>query len=83
MTDSTMFVFTLRNLRPAVPYLACSERLQRKVQKQVLLVLSEGQSAARVQAIVFIRTMAIALPSPALASALKVVSTCTLVWAEY
>ena len=67
-----MVVFMLRHLRPSVPFLVCSERLQRKFLKQALQLFGGGATSVRVQAILFIRQMAVALPPPTLSLAMKV-----------
>ena len=67
-----MVVFMLRHLRPSVPFLICSERLQRKFLKQALQQFGGGATSVRVQAILFIRQMAVALPPPTLSLAMKV-----------
>lgn len=67
-----MVVFLLRHLRPCIPFLTSSDRLQRKYLKQVLQLFGDGKTRVRVQAVLFLRQMAIALPPPFLSLAMKV-----------
>ena len=76
MTDEAMVVFLLRHLRPCIPFLVSSERLQRKCLKQVLQLFGEGKTRVRVQAVLFLRQMAVALPPPFLSLAMKVEIPC-------
>ena len=72
MTDEAMVVFLLKHLRPSVPFLVSSERLQRKYLKQVLQLFGGSTTRVRVQAVLFLRQMAVTLPPPFLSSAMKV-----------
>ena len=72
MTDSAMLTFMLRRLRVSVVLLAPFAKLQRKFLKQVLTIFGGADKAPRLQALLFIRRMAAALPPPALELALKV-----------
>ena len=67
-----MLTFMLRRLRVSVVLLAPFARLQRKFLKQVLTIFGGADKAPRLQALLFIRHMAAALPPPALELALKV-----------
>lgn len=71
MTDSAMLTFMLRRLRVSVVLLAPFAKLQRKFLKQVLTIFGGADKAPRLQALLFIRRMAAALPPPALELALK------------
>lgn len=74
LTDEAMTVFMLRHLRQSTAFLVVSERLQRKLLKHLLQLFGQGETAARVQAILFIRQMAVVLPPPTLSLAMKVCS---------
>lgn len=67
-----MQLFTLRRLRAAVPFLAAFQRLQRKYMRSAVRVFGTGDTAPRLQALLFIRHMAAKLPAPATDQALKV-----------
>ena len=68
-----MAVFMLRHLRPCIPFLISSERLQRKYLKHMLRLFGEAKTKVRVQAILFIREMAVTLPGATISMAMKVV----------
>lgn len=72
MTDEAMTVFLLRQLRASIPFLICSDRLQRKYLKHVLSLFGQAQTKVRVQAVLFLRQMAVTLPPPFLSLAMKV-----------
>ena len=72
MTDEAMIVFMLRHLRPCIPFLVCSNRLERRFLKHTLQLFGEAPTRVRVQAVLFIRHMAVSLPAPALSLAMKV-----------
>lgn len=72
MTDSAMLTFTLRRLRTSVILLAPFQKLQRKFLKQLLTIFGGADKAPRLQAFLFIRSMAALLPAPSLQQALKV-----------
>ena len=76
MTDTAMVVFMLRNLRASVALLVVSERLQRTFMKRALSLFGGAEGAMRVQAILFIRQMAVLLPPPMLSVAMKVSLSC-------
>ena len=72
MTEGVTLAFALRRLRASVPLLAPFDKLQRKFLKQALSVFGSAENAPRVQAILFMRAMAVQLPPPMLDSVLKV-----------
>ena len=72
MTEGVTLAFALRRLRASVPLLAPFDILQRKFLKQALGVFGSAENAPRVQAILFMRAMAVQLPPPTLDSVLKV-----------
>ena len=72
MTEGVTLAFALRRLRASVPLLAPFDKLQRKFLKQALSVFGSAENAPRVQAILFMRAMAVQLPTPMLDSVLKV-----------
>ena len=72
MTEGVTLAFALRRLRASVPLLAPFDKLQRKFLKQALGVFGSAENAPRVQAILFMRAMAVQLPAPMLDSVLKV-----------
>ena len=74
MTDEAMIVFMLRHLRPCIPFLVCSKRLERRFLKHALQLFGEAPPRVRVQAVLFIRHIAVSLPAPALSLAMKVSS---------
>ena len=78
VTDSAMLTFMLCRLRVSVVLLAPFAKLQRKFLKQVLTIFGGADKAPRLQALLFIRRMAAALPPPALELALKVSHIATL-----
>lgn len=67
-----MLVFMLRHLRQSAAFLIVSDRLRRKYLKLLLQHFGEGESGTRVQAILFIRQMALLLPPPTMSLAMKV-----------
>eukprot|EP00891_Asterochloris_glomerata_P005532 jgi/Astpho2/5532/gw1.00079.30.1_t len=71
MTEGVTLAFALRRLRASVPLLAPFDKLQRKFLKQALSVFGSAENAPRVQAILFMRAMAVQLPPPMLDSVLK------------
>ena len=71
-----MVIFLLKHLRPSIPFLISSDRLQRKFLKHVLHLFGQGETKVRVQAVLFLRQMAVQLPPPFLSLGMKVVSWC-------
>ncbi|KAK9835130.1 hypothetical protein WJX81_000218 [Elliptochloris bilobata] len=71
LTEGSTLAHTLRRLRASAALLACSERLQRKYLRRALSVFLSGSAAARVHAFLFVRQVALAVPKPGLAAALK------------
>lgn len=72
MTDSGMLTFALRRMRTSVVLLAPFLKLQRKFLKLLLTNFGGADKAPRLQAFLFIRSMAAMLPAPCLQHALKV-----------
>lgn len=72
MTDEAMAVFMLRHLRPCIAFLISSERLQRKYLKHMLHLFGQAKTRVRVQAILFIREMAVTLLGTTISMAMKV-----------
>lgn len=72
MTDASMQAFVLRRLRASAIFLSPYEKLKRKLLKQSLDLFGSADNAVRVQAILFIRQLALVLPQPALDLSLKV-----------
>eukprot|EP00877_Chromochloris_zofingiensis_P001779 jgi/Chrzof1/11601/Cz06g01210.t1 len=71
MTESAMLAFTLRRLRASTAFLASFSKIQRRLLKTALQLFGSADNAPRVQAILFIRDMALTLPPPALDTCLK------------
>ena len=71
MTDPAMSAFILRCARPSVPFLVCSDRLQRKWLKAALAVFGGPDPGPALQAALFVRASALALPDPTPDAALK------------
>lgn len=71
MTDPAMSAFILRCARPSVPFLVCSERLQRKWVQAALKVFGGPDPGPALQAALFVRAAALSLPDPAPDAALK------------
>ena len=67
-----MLAFILRRLRASTPLLAPYDKLQRRLLKSALGLFGSGDNAARVQAVLLVRQMALDLPQPALDNCLKV-----------
>ena len=73
MTNASMQAFILRRLRPSAVFLRPFEKLTRKLLKAALQLFGTAEDrAVRVQAILFVRQVAIVLPQPALNMCLKV-----------
>lgn len=73
MTNASMQAFILRRLRASAAFLRPFEKLTRKLLKAALQLFGTAEDhAVRVQAILFIRQVAIVLPQPALDMCLKV-----------
>ncbi len=70
--SSGMLVFILRKLRTSIPFMGYFQRLQRKYMRQAISIFSTNEAAPRVQALVFVRQMAVMLPEPAMDQAVKV-----------
>ena len=64
-------MFTLRALRASVLFLASFQRLQRKYVRAAIRIFGSSETAPRVQAFLFVRHMAVTLPSPATDQAIK------------
>lgn len=71
-TDTAMIVFMLKHLRQSAAFLVASDRLQQRYLKHLLQIFGQAESAARLQAILFVREMAITLPPPMLSLVMKV-----------
>jgi nucleolar complex protein 2 len=67
-----MLAFVLCRARASAVFLGPFEKLQRKFLKAALSAFGGADAAARLQAMLFIRQLAICLPQPALDSCLKV-----------
>ena len=73
MTNAGMQAFILRRLRASAVFLRPFEKLTRKLLKAALQLFGTADDrAVRVQAILFVRQVAIVLPQPALDMCLKV-----------
>lgn len=71
MTDYGMISYILRRLRASIIFFAPFPKLQRRVLKSALEFFRSADSRTRIQAILFIRSMAISLPPPAMDDCLK------------
>ena len=71
MKEPSMLAFVLRRLRASVVFFAPFAKLQRRVLKSALELFGSADAAPRVQAILFIRAMAISLPPPTMDTCLK------------
>ncbi len=71
MTDPAMRAFILRCARPSVPLLVCSDRLARKWVQAALGVFGGPDAGPALQAALFVRAAARALPDPTPDAALK------------
>lgn len=66
-----MLAFILRRVRASVVFLAPFSKLQRRFLKAALQVFGSAEDSPRVQAILLVRAMALALPPPAIDACLK------------
>jgi nucleolar complex protein 2 len=71
VTDASMQAYILRRLRCSVPFLGDFDKIRRKYVALSLKIFSSAEDEARVQAILFVRACAIALPSLCLDMCLK------------
>ena len=71
MTEPAMLAFTLRRLRASAAFLAPFAKIQRRLLKLALTVFGGPEQAPRMQAILYVRAMAIQLPHPALDRCLR------------
>lgn len=71
-----MLAFILRRVRASALFLAPYDKLQRRYLKAALGLFGSGEAAPRVQAVLLVRQMALALPPPAMDACLKVSHGC-------
>ena len=71
VTDSEMQAYILRRLRDSVIFLKDFDKIRRKLIAQALKIFSSAEDEPKVQAILFIRALAMKLPSQCLDSCLK------------
>ena len=71
MTDPSMQEYILKRLRHSVTFLRDFDKIRRKFIALSLKIFSSGEDAPRVQAILFLRACAIALPTLCLDACLK------------
>lgn len=73
MTNAGMQAFVLRRLRSSVVFMRPFEKITRKLLKAAMgLFGMAGDQSVNMQAILFIRQVALVLPQPALDNCLKV-----------
>lgn len=71
MTDANMTAYILRRVRQSTIFLGKYEKLTRRYVAHALKVFASSDDESRVQAILFIRSIAMKLPPPALDNCLK------------
>jgi len=71
MTDANMLAFILRRTRQSVIFLQKFDKFRRKYLSLVLKIFASADDEPRVQAILFVRALALRLPASSLDSCLK------------
>eukprot|EP00890_Picochlorum_soloecismus_P003063 jgi/Picsp_1/3758/NSC_06593-R1_protein len=71
MTDANMLAFILRRARQSVVFLQNFDKFRRKYLALVLKIFASADDEPRVQAILFVRALALRLPASSLDSCLK------------